>query len=254
MAAISEPATYSGPNGAVLSPYGQGFTRRSAALSFDRATKEADVPGQSVRQHRVGRDAKQAQIAANSCPSTERTMGGFNDRWDASEDAGVAPLTRNKRSVWTIPIVPYSGYSQSVRWGDVEADAVGGDIQRTESPDCPVHVGLPVPAAIPSDGGRGIASPSSFRSLGMFDGPAPEPQGAPGSHFATFPPKLVEPMILAGSKPGDVILDPFGGSGTVGQVAQMHSRRAVLIDLNPDYLAQQMQRCAQSPLGLESVS
>ncbi len=68
-----------------------------------------------------------------------------------------------------------------------------------------------------------------------------------------FPPKLVEPCILAGSKPGDVILDPFGGSGTVGMVAQMHSRRAVLIDMNPDYLAQQMQRNAQSPLGLETA-
>jgi site-specific DNA-methyltransferase (cytosine-N4-specific) len=67
-----------------------------------------------------------------------------------------------------------------------------------------------------------------------------------------FPPKLIEPMILAGSKPGDVILDPFGGSGTVGMVAQMHSRRAVLIDLNPDYLAQCLTRNAQSPLGLES--
>jgi DNA modification methylase len=75
----------------------------------------------------------------------------------------------------------------------------------------------------------------------------------PEAHFATFPPKLIEPMILAGSKPGDVVLDPFGGSGTVGVVAQMHSRRAVLIDLNPDYLAQQMTRNAQSPLGLETA-
>jgi DNA modification methylase len=73
------------------------------------------------------------------------------------------------------------------------------------------------------------------------------------SHFAVFPPKLVEPCILAGSKPGDVVLDPFGGSGTVGMVAQMHSRLAVLIDLNPDYLAQCLRRGAQSPLGLETA-
>jgi DNA modification methylase len=57
-------------------------------------------------------------------------------------------------------------------------------------------------------------------------------------------------MIMVGSKPGDVILDPFGGSGTVGMVAQAHSRRAILIDLNPDYLAQCLRRGAQSPLGL----
>jgi DNA modification methylase len=75
----------------------------------------------------------------------------------------------------------------------------------------------------------------------------------PEAHFATFPPKLVEPCILAGSKPGDVILDPFGGSGTVGMVAQSLSRRAVLIDLNPDYLAQCLRRNAQSPLGLETA-
>ena len=50
-----------------------------------------------------------------------------------------------------------------------------------------------------------------------------------------------------------MILDPFGGSGTVGMVAQMHSRRAVLIDLNPDCLAQQLTRNAQSPLGLVSA-
>jgi DNA modification methylase len=73
----------------------------------------------------------------------------------------------------------------------------------------------------------------------------------PDAHFATFPPDLVTPMILAGSRPGDVVLDPFGGSGTVGMVAQMHSRRAVLIDLNPDYLAQCLRRNAQSPLGLD---
>jgi predicted RNA methylase len=47
-----------------------------------------------------------------------------------------------------------------------------------------------------------------------------------------------------------VILDPFGGSGTVGMVANRLSRRAILIDLNPEYLKQQMKRNAQTPLGL----
>jgi DNA modification methylase/transcriptional regulator with XRE-family HTH domain len=49
-----------------------------------------------------------------------------------------------------------------------------------------------------------------------------------------------------------VILDPFGGSGTVGMVANRLSRRAILIDLNPDYLKQQMERNAQAPLGLSA--
>jgi hypothetical protein len=138
----------------------------------------------------------------------------------------------------------------------------------------------------------------------------------PGAHFAVFPPKLVEPMVLAGSSEKGVcpecgapmrrlikevkeprgdnfgqkdvgdsdhgqagspymatvaidtigwepscahrfdrsvpatILDPFAGSGTVGLVAQSHSRRAILIDLNPEYLQQQLKRNAQMPLGL----
>lgn len=72
----------------------------------------------------------------------------------------------------------------------------------------------------------------------------------PGAHFATFPEALVEPCILAGCPEGGVVLDPFAGTGTVGAVAQRLSRRAVLIDLNPDYLRQLMVRNQQAPLGL----
>lgn len=57
-----------------------------------------------------------------------------------------------------------------------------------------------------------------------------------GAHFATFPEKLVEPCITAGSKLGDLVLDPFCGSGTVGRVAQQLGRRFVGCDLNYDYL------------------
>ncbi len=55
------------------------------------------------------------------------------------------------------------------------------------------------------------------------------------AHFATFPTKLVEPCILAGSKIGDTILDPFSGSGTTGVVAQRHGRDYIGIELNPEY-------------------
>jgi DNA modification methylase len=57
-----------------------------------------------------------------------------------------------------------------------------------------------------------------------------------GSHFAVFPPKLIEPCILAGSKPGDIVLDPFAGSGTTGAVALRHKREFIGIELNPDYI------------------
>jgi DNA modification methylase len=58
----------------------------------------------------------------------------------------------------------------------------------------------------------------------------------PEAHFATFPPDLVKPCILAGSRQGDVVLDPFGGSGTVGAVARNLGRDYVLIELSPAYM------------------
>lgn len=67
-----------------------------------------------------------------------------------------------------------------------------------------------------------------------------------GAHFATFPPDLIEPCILAGSKPGDVVLDPFFGSGTTGQVAQALGRRWLGIELNPEYLKLAELRTAQN--------
>ena len=57
-----------------------------------------------------------------------------------------------------------------------------------------------------------------------------------GAHFATFPPDLIKPCILAGTKAGDTVLDPFGGSGTTGMVALELGRSAELIELNPDYV------------------
>lgn len=61
-------------------------------------------------------------------------------------------------------------------------------------------------------------------------------QGFAGAHFATFPPRLIEPCILASTRPADIVLDPFFGSGTVGVVAQQLGRRYVGIELNPDYV------------------
>jgi site-specific DNA-methyltransferase (adenine-specific) len=56
------------------------------------------------------------------------------------------------------------------------------------------------------------------------------------AHFATFPLKLIEPCILASTQPGDFVLDPFFGSGTVGVACLEHSRRYIGIELNPDYV------------------
>jgi DNA modification methylase len=61
--------------------------------------------------------------------------------------------------------------------------------------------------------------------------------GFAGAHFATFPPALIEPCVLAGTPLGGVILDPFGGSGTTAAVAVRNGRNAILCELNPDYAA-----------------
>ena len=65
-----------------------------------------------------------------------------------------------------------------------------------------------------------------------------------GAHFATFPPDLIEPCILAGSPVGGTVLDPFGGSGTTAGVAMRNGRNAILCELNPEYAALMPERIA----------
>ena len=63
-----------------------------------------------------------------------------------------------------------------------------------------------------------------------------------GAHFAVMPEALVEPCILAGSKEGDTILDPFSGSGTVGLVALTNNREYLGVELNPQYAEMSVER------------
>ena len=63
-----------------------------------------------------------------------------------------------------------------------------------------------------------------------------------GAHFATFPPALIEPCILAGSRRGDIVLDPFMGSGTTAAVALQHGRQYLGCELNAEYGALQAER------------
>ena len=97
--------------------------------------------------------------------------------------------------------------------------------------------------------GRGLYGGSDVRPNKNNDLPVlPHPAGAnkrtvwtiatqpfAGAHFATFPPALIEPMILAGSANGDTVLDPFAGSGTTGMVALRHGRSFIGCELNPEY-------------------
>ena len=68
-----------------------------------------------------------------------------------------------------------------------------------------------------------------------------------GAHFAVFPPDLIEPCILAGSERGDIILDPFMGSGTTGMVAKKHGRAYIGCELHEDYASLQTDRIDSIP-------
>lgn len=60
-------------------------------------------------------------------------------------------------------------------------------------------------------------------------------KGFKEAHFATFPPELIRPCILAGCPAGGIVLDPFGGAGTTALVAEREQRNPILIELNPEY-------------------
>jgi DNA modification methylase len=71
-----------------------------------------------------------------------------------------------------------------------------------------------------------------------------------GAHFAVYPPELIEPCVLAGSKPNDIVLDPFMGSGTTAAVAQRLNRQYLGCELNLDYKTLQKERLKQPSLEL----
>jgi DNA modification methylase len=83
--------------------------------------------------------------------------------------------------------------------------------------------------------GLGVAPPVPGRNRRTVWTVATQPFD--GAHFATFPPKLIEPCILAGCPVGGTVLDPFNGAGTTGLVAVNHGRQYVGIELNPTYAA-----------------
>lgn len=80
-----------------------------------------------------------------------------------------------------------------------------------------------------------VAEPATSRSRNLRSIWTIPTEAFHDEHFATFPKRLVEPCVKAGSRPGDVVLDPFAGSGTTGLVALRLGRSFVGIELNPTY-------------------
>jgi len=83
-----------------------------------------------------------------------------------------------------------------------------------------------------SDGWRAAANPTRNKRSVWTATTKPYPE----AHFATYPPDLIEPCVLAGCPESGTVLDPFAGSGTTGMVALRASRRFVGIELNPEYV------------------
>jgi DNA modification methylase len=75
-----------------------------------------------------------------------------------------------------------------------------------------------------------------------------------GAHFATFPTALIEPCILAGSRPDDIVLDPFMGSGTTAAVALQHGRQYLGCELNENYKPLQDERILKSSTQQEQTN
>jgi DNA modification methylase len=135
------------------------YSPDSPALNWARDSKEADVPGQSMRQHRATRPARTAYHDKSSDAAVAVGMPPHRGHRNGHEGG------KNPGDVWTIATQPFSE-----------------------------------------------------------------------AHFAVMPQALAERAILAGCKPGGVVLDPFSGSGTTGLAAAKHGRRYVGIDLSRDYL------------------
>lgn len=88
----------------------------------------------------------------------------------------------------------------------------------------------------------GLGAPVNGRNARDVWTITPEPFAE--AHFATMPPELARRCILAGSRKGDVVLDPFGGAATTAYAALREGRRALLCELNPDYVEIQRRRLA----------
>jgi DNA modification methylase len=170
------------------------------------------------------------------------------------------PAGRNIRSVWTIATQPYPGaHFATFPPKLVEPCIKAGTSERGVCPEC----GAPwrrvvadrgegpqfAPLAIEASGAL-PDGPGTHRNMGgryqkwLDDNPTQTLGWQPSCPcFLTMPTMAPIPAT---------VLDPFAGSGTTGMVAQSLSRRAVLIDLNAEYIEQQLRRNAQTPLGLSA--
>lgn len=166
--------------------------------------------------HKRGRDkgAKQAETAAASAAaggSSGRRMAGFNEWWDCAEASrrdSFARLTKNSAGE--------HGQKPEFREDREPVSYTRGDGRNLRNYE-------PPPMAV---------WPMATRPFSE-------------AHFATFPPELVDRCLAAGCPPSGRVLDPFGGAGTTGLVADQRGFDATLIELNPAYVDIAVRRIAR---------
>ncbi len=186
---------------------------------------DAEAIMEGLTDSTISRMAQDVQAQAGSFKVPGKTNGSMKPaarsrgvpprhaQYESSDQSGLdnaaRGLGRNKRSVWTVATTP---------------------------------LGLDMCTAC-----RHVYQPRDYRALRrdqVWDGDVRRPDvihcqcGRTDSwlsHFATFPQELVRDCILAGCPAGGTVLDPFGGAGTTGLVADRLGREAILIELNPDY-------------------
>lgn len=176
-----------------------------------------------------------------------RSNGG--SQWERTEAPEPNPSGRNLRDVWTVPTQSYpDAHFATFPEALVTPCVLAGTSERGACGEC----GAPWQRVITKPKGRSWHDHSN--DLGTGAGGDRGEGAARKQQWLATKDAGVESWRIACKHEAPpvpcVVLDPFGGSGTVAQVANRLSRRAVLVDLNPEYLDQQLRRAVDRPLGL----
>ena len=207
----------------------------------------------------LGRQDEFGQRARRKLAVTDRLDGAAHRRVKQYE-----PPAANIRSVWTIATRPYPGAHFAVFPPELPERCIkAGSSEHGVCPQCgapwervreftgemymtPDMYGRPRTRVVTTDDYKTDGDTRKRRSVASG-----EPSGLATRVHKTIGWRDACRCTITDPIPA-VVLDPFAGSGTVGMVANRLSRRAILIDLNPEYLKQQLKRNAQTPLGLWS--
>jgi DNA modification methylase len=227
----------------------------------DRPTKAHEYLFLLAKSARYFYDADAVREAAEYGRRSNFRGGGAYLDQSQGQDNGTKPgassttsgsdpsAGRNLRSVWTIATAPYPGaHFATFPPKLVEPCVKAGTSERGVCPDCGAPWARETSREEGTDGRPTLGDRERNRG-GRTDGLTKLPDG----YRVTVTTTGWRPTCGHDGDPVPaVVLDPFAGTGTVGMVAQSLSRRAVLIDLNPDYLVQCLGRNRQVPLGLGS--